>query len=242
MIGGLSLFMSHDKAEALSLIMWPGLLMVCFLALTMVMTRRLFGPQAAAVAIIGVVLWRLTGSNYFGPMQIDHHGLQILLLAIVVFTLVIDGGRASARDHGRGGGGAVACRGAREPPADRHGRRGAGLAGGDRGRPPLRGCSFRPSGFRFSPSPCPSTSGRPPPGEWTLARCDELGPPILGLVGLAALAAMAIGIVAARVPGPGVRIGASAGVAIIAAAGAVWIMQACPKFSPTATSRIRSGK
>jgi hypothetical protein len=68
-IGGLSLFMPQEEAEALALIVWPGLLLLCFLTLTMVMTRRLFGPHAAAAAIIGVVLWRLTGSNYFGPCR-----------------------------------------------------------------------------------------------------------------------------------------------------------------------------
>ncbi|KPQ18112.1 MAG: hypothetical protein HLUCCO18_01865 [Rhodobacteraceae bacterium HLUCCO18] len=228
-IGGLSLFMSHDKAEALSLIMWPGLLMVCFLALTMVMTRRLFGPQAAAVAIIGVVLWRLTGSNYFGPMQIDHHGLQILLLAIVVFTLVIDG---DALRRGITGGAAAALSLAvgleNLLPIAMAGVVLALLAVIAADRPArLQLQAFGLSLFAIA---LPLHLGQTSPGEWTLARCDELGPPILGLVGLAALAAMAIGIVAARVPGPGVRIGASAGVAIIAAAGAVWIMQACPNF------------
>jgi hypothetical protein len=57
----------------------------------MVMARRLFGPLGRIGRVIAVVLWRLTGLNYFGPMVLDHHGLQILLMAVVVFTLVIDG-------------------------------------------------------------------------------------------------------------------------------------------------------
>jgi hypothetical protein len=228
-IGGLSLFMSQEEAEALALIVWPGLLMLCFLALTMVMTRRLFGPHAAAAAIIGVVLWRLTGSNYFGPMQIDHHGLQILLLAIVIFTLVMDG---DALRRGITGGAAAAL----------------SLAVGLENLLPIAMAGVvlaviaviaadRPSrlqlqafGLSLFAIALPLHLGQTAPSEWTLARCDELGPPILGLVGLAALAAMAIGSVAARAPGLRVRIGASAGVAVIAGAGAAWIMQACPNF------------
>jgi hypothetical protein len=90
-IGALSVFMPAPQAEALALIVWPALLLVSFLTLSMVMALRLFGPLAASVAILTVVLWRLTGSNYFGPLELDHHGLQILLMAVVVYAIVVEG-------------------------------------------------------------------------------------------------------------------------------------------------------
>jgi len=227
-VGGLSLFLPYPEAEALTLVLWPGLLMVCFLALTMVMTCRLFGPQAAAVAIIAVVLWRLTGFNYFGPLQLDHHGLQILLLAVVVFTLVTDG---SEIRRGVIGGAAAALSLAvgleNLLPIAAAGVILAvmAVASGNRGRLQLQ--AFGISLFAVA---LPLHLGQTAPSEWMLARCDELGPQILGLVGLAALAAIAIGTMAARSPGLRVRISAASGVAVIAAAGAVWIMQACPYF------------
>jgi hypothetical protein len=41
--------MPYEQAEALTTVVWPSLLLVCFLTLTMVMARRLFGPLAASV-------------------------------------------------------------------------------------------------------------------------------------------------------------------------------------------------
>jgi hypothetical protein len=75
----------------------------------MVTARKLVRPACRLGCRDAVVLWRLTGLNYFGPMVLDHHGVQILLLAVVVFTLVIDGPDTRRGIVGGMRGGLVTC-------------------------------------------------------------------------------------------------------------------------------------
>jgi hypothetical protein len=227
-IGALSLVMPYAKAEALALVVWPGLLLVCFLTLTLIMTRRLFGPLAATVAVLAIVLWRLTAFNYFGPAQLDHHGLQILLLAVVVFSLVADGSEVR---RGVIGGLAAALSLAVGlenllPIASA----GAVLAVLAVVSPERGGRQLTAFGLTLAGAAVLLYAGQTARAEWRQPQCDELGPPVLGLVGFAAVAAALIGSVVARSANLRLRIAATAGIAGLAAVGAYWIMQACPNF------------
>jgi hypothetical protein len=227
-IGAASVFLPHEHAEAMVFVLWPGLLMVCFLTLTMVTTRHLFGPRAAAVAIMAVVLWRLTGYNHFGPMVIDHHGLQILLLGVVVFTLVVDGPEVRRGVIG----GAAAAMSLAVGLENLLPIVAAGVilsvlavASNEGGHRQLKAFGLTLFGVAVA-----LYLGQTAPAEWGQAQCDELGPPILGLVGLAATAALVIGWTAARTTRIGTRAAVFAVSGLLAGGGAVWIMQACPNF------------
>jgi hypothetical protein len=227
-IGALSVFMPAPQAEALALIVWPALLLVSFLTLSMVMALRLFGPLAASVAILTVVLWRLTGSNYFGPLELDHHGLQILLMAVVVLRHRGRRARAASRDRRGARGGGFACRRVGKPAADR-------CCGHDPRRHRDRARETGPRqlqafGLTLAGAALPLHLGQTASGDWTLGQCDRLGPQILGLVGIAALASILIGTVALRVAEPVRRVGAALAMALLAAVAAVAIMRTCPNF------------
>jgi hypothetical protein len=227
-IGALSVFMPAPQAEALALIVWPALLLVSFLTLSMVMALRLFGPLAASVAILTVVLWRLTGSNYFGPLELDHHGLQILLMAVVVYAIVVEGPELRRGIVG-GLAAAVSLAVGLENllPIAVAGMILAVIAiapGGTGAR------QLQAFGLTLAGAALPLHLGQTAPGVWTLGQCDRLGPQILGLVGIAALASILIGTVALRVAEPVRRVGAALAMALLAAVAAVAIMRTCPNF------------
>ncbi len=227
-IGGLSLFMPYEDAEALALVVWPSLLLVSFLALITVMALRLYGPLAATIALLAVAFWRLLAYNHLGPMVIDHHGVQILLMTVVVFTLVIDGPELR---RGIIGGGAAALSLAvgleNLLPIAAAGLVLAVLAvlPGDRGHRQLRAFGLSLAGFAL-----PLHMGQTAPSAWTQLQCDELGPPMLGIVGVAAIASVAIAWAVARTPRLGIRLPALGATAVLAVAAVAWIMQACPDF------------
>jgi hypothetical protein len=227
-IGALSLVMPYAKAEALALVVWPGLLLVCFLTLTLIMTRRLFGPLAATVAVLAIVLWRLTAFNYFGPMQLDHHGVQILLLAVVVFSLVADGSEVR---RGVIGGLAAALSLAvgleNLLPIVAAGVILAvvAVAPGDGGRRQLQ--AFGPS---LALGSLVLYLGQTSRQDWMVTQCDELGPPFLGLVGIAALTSIAIATVVARTPRLGMRLVLSGAATVVAGGLALQIMTLCPNL------------
>jgi hypothetical protein len=227
-IGALAFFMPYEEAEALTMVVWPSLLLVCFLMVTMVMARRLFGTLAASVAVIAVVLWRLTGLNYFGPMVLDHHGVQILLLAVVVFTLVIDG-----PDTRRGiVGGCAAALSLAVGLENLLPIVAAGVilavvavAPGDGGRRQLQ--AFGPS---LALGSLVLYLGQTSRQDWMVTQCDELGPPFLGLVGIAALTSIAIATVVARTPRLGMRLVLSGAATVVAGGLALQIMTLCPNL------------
>jgi hypothetical protein len=227
-ITGLALFLPYEQAEALSTVVWPSLLLVAFMTLTMVTARKLFGPVAAAVAVITVVLWRVTALNYFGPRVLDHHGVQILLLAVIVYTLVIDG---SETRRGLVGGMAAALSLAvgleNLLPIVATGMILAVLAvaPGDRGQR-----QFPVFGATLAIAALILHMGQTARTEWMLVQCDELGPPFLGLLGIAALASLAIAVAAARFATLQNRVAISGAVALAAGVAALQIMAVCPNM------------
>jgi hypothetical protein len=227
-ISGLSLFLPYAEAEALALVVWPGLLLVGFLTLTMAVANRLFGPLAATIAVLAVVLWRLTALNYFGPMVLDHHGVQILLLAVVVFTLVIDGPEVRRGVLG----GAAAALSLAVGLENLLPIVAAGVvltviavAPGHRGKRqlPVFGATLALTALGLH-------MGQTAREGWFAVQCDELGGPFLGLLGIAALTSLAIGAVAARVRGLRNRLALSVVLALAAGIGALQIMGLCPNL------------
>ncbi|MFW5641258.1 MAG: hypothetical protein ACOCY0_00685 [Roseicyclus sp.] len=226
-IAGLGLALPPERAAPLALVVWPALLFVAFLALTARQTLRLFGPRAAAFAVLSLVLWQLTW-NYFGPAQLDHHGPQILLLAVVIFSLL--GPEETRTRRGLLGGAAAAL----------------SVAIGLENLAPIAAAGLVLAlRVTLRPEDAPQLRafagalaalaallhfGQTPRAEWLMARCDELGPAFLGLVGLAAAAALILAAAAPRLPRLRPRIVLTAATGLAAAAGALLILRTCPGF------------
>ena len=77
---------THD-AELAAVIVWPTLLFATATGLTLRIARVLGGPTIARTAAV-VAAIAFPATTVFLPGRIDHHGLQIVLLLIVVRTLV----------------------------------------------------------------------------------------------------------------------------------------------------------
>ncbi len=213
MILVLSTFLPPETAEAISIVLWPTLLLVAFIAVSATAAKRLFGRTAAAAAIFGVILWEATANVRFGPMRLDHHGFQILLMAVVILTLVSkDGGRRA----GLLGGLAAALSLA----VGLEMLTSVALAGTilfvrcilspQKGSAQL--AAFGPA---LALGSIVLFLGQTPPAEWAARRCDELAGSILTLVGAGAVAALVMSLLAGRVSNVGSRallgIGVAAG-------------------------------
>jgi hypothetical protein len=227
-IAGLGLVVPPDRAAALALIVWPALLFLAHLGLTARLGLHLFGPRAAAVAVLSVALWQLTW-NYFGPAQLDHHGPQILCLAVIVFTLVGTGDGQTRRGVLGGAAAALSMAIGLEnllPIA----AAGLILALRTAIEPARAAAQLRAFGLAFAALACLLHLGQTAPSEWFLARCDELGPAFLGIIALAAAAAVILAAAAPRLTATGTRIGLVAAVGLAAGAGAIVILRTCPGF------------
>ena len=75
------------SAELTAVIVWPTLLFAMAIGLTLRIARVLGGPTIARTAAV-VAAIAFPATTVFLPGRIDHHGLQIVLLLIVVRTLI----------------------------------------------------------------------------------------------------------------------------------------------------------
>ena len=212
-------------AEAAALILWPTLLLVLLLALNARAGLALFGPAGAAVAVLGVILWPVTGHAYFRPGVIDHHNVQILLLGVVILSLVCTG-RPAVRGLIGGAAAAASLAVGLENllPIAVAGVvlfvRAAMAAADGRAQLAAFAAALAAGGTLFF-------AGQTAPSEWTVAQCDELGPPVLGLLWIAAgvslTAAWAFGLTSA----PKVRLGLALGLGALGAVAALPILLSC---------------
>lgn len=217
-----------QRAEALALIVWPALVFMAFTALVAGFTLRRFGRSAAAIAVLTILLWRLNW-NYFGPAQLDHHGPQILLLTIVIVSLV--GPVTSQTRRGLLGGAAAALSLAIGletllPIA----AAGVILAMRTTLHPGSAASQLRAFGLGLAALATLLHLGQTAPGAWWLARCDELGPAFLGLLGIAALAACVLAMAGPRLGRLRDRVALLAGVGLAAGLGAALVLRTCPGF------------
>ncbi len=87
MIRALTPLIGSHSAELAAVIAWPTLLFAAALGLTGRTARVLGGPQIARTAMV-VAAVAFPATTIFLPGRIDHHGLQIFLLLIVVRSLI----------------------------------------------------------------------------------------------------------------------------------------------------------
>lgn len=76
----------HD-AELAAVIIWPGLLFAAALALVGAITRRI-DPHAAPATAMIIAALAYPATTVFVPGRIDHHGLQVVLLLILVRAML----------------------------------------------------------------------------------------------------------------------------------------------------------
>jgi hypothetical protein len=213
------------QAEATALILWPTLLLLMLLALNARAGLALFGPAGAAVAVLGAILWPVTGHAYFRPGVIDHHNVQILLLSVVILSLV---GTARSGTRGLIGGAAAA----------------ASLAVGLENLLPIAAAGLilfvraalapgvhraQLAAFAVALAAAGTLlfAGQTPPSEWAVAHCDELGPPVLGLVWTAAAVSLAAAWALGRAAAPRARLGIALGLGVLGAVAALPILLSC---------------
>ncbi|MGY4397958.1 hypothetical protein ACVWZA_003160 [Sphingomonas sp. UYAg733] len=86
-IVALSPFTGRHLAEIAAVIVWPTLLLAGALLLTARITRALGGAEIARTALV-VAAIAYPATTIFLPGRIDHHGLQVVLLLVIVHALV----------------------------------------------------------------------------------------------------------------------------------------------------------
>ncbi|MHA7969414.1 hypothetical protein [Rhizobium sp. CAU 1783] len=82
-----SLFFAPERAEATALLVWPLFLTIPMMIAIAVGARRIGGAPAMLVALgLGALL--VFTSNRFLPGAIDHHNVQLVLVAVIAAMLV----------------------------------------------------------------------------------------------------------------------------------------------------------
>lgn len=95
LISFFGLFVSSRMAEATALFVWPVLLSLPVLAFIGLGARRIGGEHAMVAAIVVTIIFLLQVGR-FAPGNIDHHNVQMALIAIVAAGLVDPMHRASS--------------------------------------------------------------------------------------------------------------------------------------------------
>ena len=101
LISFFSLFTDHRQAEVLALAVWPALLVVPVLFGLGLAGYRLGGTMAMhATLVLGTIF--VVALNRFQPGSIDHHNVQLALVACIA-AMLLDA-KMRARDHAIAGG------------------------------------------------------------------------------------------------------------------------------------------
>jgi len=200
----LAQILPQHVAEGVAIVAWPTILLLLLVLATALAGRRLFGPFAAIVAVMSVVLWPPTGLTYFAPARIDHHNVQILLTTIVILTLVLPGRPGRMGLWGGLAGALSLAVGLEAMPAVAA----AGLILAGRTALLWPGAGRQLTLFSLSLAAAATLffAGQNAPEAWLVHRCDELSPPFLALAVMGALICTFFAAVASRLPGPGTRI------------------------------------
>ena len=96
LIGFFSLFFEEQQAEAIALAVWPSLLVIPVLFGMGLAGYRLGGTGAMHATLVLTTLFVVT-LNRFRPGSIDHHNLQLALIACIAAMLLDP--KMRARDH-----------------------------------------------------------------------------------------------------------------------------------------------
>ncbi|WP_333711851.1 hypothetical protein [Yoonia sp.] len=92
----LSWVLPMAMAEQVAVVLWPTLILVVTLLVIGYGTRRIFGDVAACFALACTVFWPLTADLHARPGNVDHHNVQFLTMVIVLFAIVWPGRAARA--------------------------------------------------------------------------------------------------------------------------------------------------
>lgn len=183
----LAQLMPMPRAEMLAAAIWPTLVMLLLLAVTGFGVRRLFGPVAGGIALLTCIFWPLIGDVHMRAGNLDHHNLQLLTMSVLGFALVWPDRPLRA---GMAGGLAAAL----------------SLAIGLETLPFVIAaglCVYLRALLNkelrnlagFCAALCLGAlmlfAGQTAPGAWGLRVCDQLGLPVLGLIGVACVASLA---------------------------------------------------
>ncbi|QLF69125.1 hypothetical protein FE840_006010 [Peteryoungia desertarenae] len=90
-----SLFVSPEMAEMLAVLIWPMVLVIPLTLAVAIAAKRLGDIAALHVAMFLLVLFVIT-SNRFLPGAIDHHNVQLILIALMVAGLLDQDRRPSS--------------------------------------------------------------------------------------------------------------------------------------------------
>lgn len=93
LILGLTPLFGRHAAEIVAVIAWPALLLAAALFLTARIARAIGGAEIARTALV-VAGIAYPSSTIFLPGRIDHHGMQVVLLLVIVHALVARRGLA----------------------------------------------------------------------------------------------------------------------------------------------------
>ena len=87
----LSYLVPMSLAELLGAVIWPTLIQLIALGIVSFSTYRLFGPLAASLSAICLVLWPVSGGWHSAPGNIDHHNMQMLMMTTMAVCAVWPG-------------------------------------------------------------------------------------------------------------------------------------------------------
>lgn len=202
LIAFLGLFLAPETAERFGVALWPGLVFVTFLAVIARASTRLFGYQAASVALIVAGMLTIYTAAYFSAGRIDHHNLQILFLSIVAYGL--------ARPDAPLRGGVVAGLGAAASlTVGLEGLLFIGFAGlictGAAILRAEQGARLLGFGMAMALAAPLLFAGQTAPADWFVRYCDALALPVLWITSVAGLFALVVGGSVSRLGNPLMR-------------------------------------
>ncbi len=207
-------------AELVAVMLWPLLLFAAALMLVAAIARRL--AVSAPVAVVVAAL-AYPASALFLPGRIDHHGLQLVLLLILVRAVIGPGGWRSGAAAGAAcvaslvvgmetapflalGGGVLVLRWIADGAGERLRLLGYGAA-------LVVGLALAAHLFRSS--------------GWSVATCDAFAAPLWRAAQVAAVAPLALALVARRMASPRARLITAFVVVDVAAVAALALSPAC---------------
>ncbi|MEM9969913.1 MAG: hypothetical protein AAF762_02270 [Pseudomonadota bacterium] len=211
-----SWFVPASTAEGLAIVVWPTLLLAAFLLVTTLSAYRFFGREGAAIATLAVVLWESIARFRFGALNIDHHGLQMLLLLVVI--VAVSQPLANARNGVLAGGVAGFSLAIGLETLVPIALAGVFLAARCIWNPQIHARILRAFGVSLPVSSLAFFVMQTPTGEWFLDRCDELSVAPLALIVASGTAAVVVAAAATRVTEFNTRLSVAMGIGAFACA------------------------
>lgn len=199
------------RAEALVLVLWPALVHLAFVFVTFKAAQVGFGAKAASFAALVAAIYPLVTIQFFASAQLDHHNVQLVCNAIVIWAILVPGGGWRA---GLAAGAAAALSlavGLEMAPVILLGATGLTLflvLDGDDHADRLAGFG---AGLLFA-TPVLFVL-QTPVADWRLGHCDELAWPALVAAGALSVFALAVPRLLRNRPGRGRRFGLAAALA-----------------------------